>query len=286
MDERLGQALLLGAVQGVTEWLPISSEGVLTLLQLHLFGKGVAESIAYALWLHLGTLLAVVAYFRRELVALLRALPRWARRRAACPPRERALLDFLALSTLATGAVGAPLLTLSLRVELWGAAATALIGLLLIATGLLQRAAPRAGKAGKAGRRALEEVTIWDAGIVGALQGLAALPGVSRSGVTIAGLLLRGFSETDALRLSFLMSLPVIAGAQVVVELLKLVRLGPEGARALWGAEALLGLGASAALGWLTIAALMRLARRWPFWAVAVALGVLSLASALTLLPS
>ncbi len=271
----LWQALILGAVQGVTEWLPISSEGVLTLLQLHLFQRGVAESIAYALWLHMGTLIAVIVYFRGELAALLRVLPRWVLRRQACSLKERKLLDFLALSTLVTGAVGAPLLLLSLRVQLWGTAATALVGVLLIITGLLQRYAPRLGQ------RAVEQVSAWDAGLVGALQGLAALPGFSRSGFTISGLLLRGFSETAALRLSFLMSIPVIAGAQVLLELFRLLRLDPQSAQALWGLEALLGLSASATLGWLTIATLMQLARRWPFWAFAVALGVLSLASAL-----
>ncbi len=271
----LWQALILGAVQGVTEWLPVSSEGVLTLLQLHLFQRGIAESISYALWLHMGTLIAVIVYFRGELAALLRVLPQWALRRRDCPLKERKLLDFLALSTLATGLVGAPLLLLSLRVQLWGAAATAFIGVLLIITGLLQRYAPRLGQ------RTVEHVSAWDAGWVGALQGLAALPGFSRSGFTISGLLLRGFSETAALRLSFLMSIPVIAGAQVLLEFFQIVQLGPESAQTLWGPEALLGLSTSAALGWLTIATLMQLARRWPFWAFAIVLGILSLASAL-----
>lgn len=292
MDGRteLWEALLLGAVQGAAEWLPISSEGVLTLIQIHFLQKPLAESVAFAIWLHLGTLLAAVFYFRRELVQLIRALPRWAlpapapttaparARRGQLPDDERRLLDFLGLATLVTGLVGAPLLTVSLSLDLLSRWGTVIIGVLLIATGLIQLVAPR----GRLGERTAQQLNVRDALWAGLAQGLAALPGLSRSGLTISVLLLRGFRETEALRVSFLMSIPVTFAAQFLLKLLDWLRSSSEepliSTGALTGA---VGVLSAALVGWLTISALMGLARRLPFWAFAVGLGALSVLAAL-----
>ena len=267
------EALILGVVQGVAEWLPISSEGVLTLIQLQFFGRSLASSISVAVWLHLGTLLAAVLYFRRELWRLWRAFPDWALRRSGVPEVDRRLLNFLLISTIVTGLVGAPLLALSLSLNLLSRWGTAVIGTLLIGTGLIQLVAPRFGQ------RTLEHLDGKDAGTVGFMQGLAALPGLSRSGLTIATLLLRGYEETEALRISFLMSIPVIFGAQFLMEFLRLLTTPDEGIALSWPVAAV-GVASSALVGWLTISALIRLARRLPFWAFAMGLGVLSIAAA------
>lgn len=258
--------LVLGAIQGITEWLPVSSEGVLTLAQLHLLGRSFEESLSMAIWLHSGTLLAALIYFRAEIARLIRSLPAWTLRRVGAPKYERALLDFLAIATVATAAMGAPLLALSLEMELLSAAATALIGVLLIATGLVQIAVP------KFGERTIGQLTWKDAGIVGFVQGLAALPGLSRSGFTVAALLLRGYGEAEALTISFIMSIPVILGAQVLLEL--------GGPFAVDWTVAVAGLASSGAVGWATIALMIKLARSVPFWAFAIMLGLISLAAA------
>ncbi len=267
MMEQILEGLILGAVQGATEWLPISSEGALVLIQLHFFQRPPGESISFAVWLHLGTLLASVVYFRGELSHLLRSLPSWAFRREQLAVTERKFLDFLALSTITTGLVGAPLLLLSLDIGIYTALATALIGILLIITGLIQWHAPRLGQ------YTMAHLSGQDALLVGLMQGLSALPGLSRSGLTISALLLRGYQETEALRISFIMSIPVILGAQVLLELRSALLFD-------WAAS-LAGLGSALIVGWLTIAALMRLARQLPFWAFAIALGLLSLVAAL-----
>ena len=274
------EALLLGAVQGAAEWLPISSEGVLTLIQIHVLQRPPAESVAFAIWLHLGTLLAAVGYFRREILHLIRVLPKWLslRHRDRMPAIDRKLLDFLGIATVLTGLVGAPLLALSLSLDLLSRWGTAIIGVLLIVTGLIQLAAPR----WKLGGRTVPELSVRDALWVGFAQGLAALPGLSRSGLTISVLLLRGFRETEALRLSFLMSIPVIFAAQFLLKLLEL--LGPADGEPLMNTAALpsaVGVLSAALVGWLTISALMGLARRLPFWAFAIGLGVLSVLAAL-----
>ena len=275
------EALLLGAVQGAAEWLPISSEGVLTLIQLHVLQRPLAESVAFAIWLHLGTLLAAVGYFRRELLQLTKALPRWIlpAHRGDLSDTDRKLLDFLGVATVLTGLVGAPLLALSLSLDPLSRWGTALIGALLIGTGLIQLIAPRR----KLGGRTVLGLSVRDALWAGLAQGLAALPGLSRSGLTISILLLRGFRETEALRLSFFMSIPVIFAAQFLLKLLELFRASTAGtpllsAGALAGAAGVLS---AALVGWLTISALMGLARRLPFWAFAIGLGVFSLIAAL-----
>ena len=268
MDEAL-RMLILGTIQGVAEWLPVSSEGVLTLVQLYAFDTSFEASLGIALWLHLGTVLAAVVYFRREVVHIVGKLPTWALRRGQLSDDDRRLMDFLAIATAVTGGLGLPLLAISLQADLVMRAATALIGALLILTGVLQRVARQFGT------RTSRDVRAGDAVLTGLMQGLAVLPGVSRSGFTVAALLFRRVEETEALRLSFLMSIPVIAGAQVLVELGGYVEMA-------W-TPALVGTLASALVGWATIAGLIRVARTLPFWAVAVGLGALSLIAALAI---
>lgn len=268
MSETL-QVLILGVIQGIAEWLPVSSEGVLTLVQLHVFDRSFEASLGTALWLHLGTVLAAIVYFRSEVAHIVGKLPMWAMRHRDLPDDDRRLMDFLALATVATGVVGLPLLALSFQADPLMRAATALIGALLILTGVLQRVARQFGT------RSSSDAGRADALLTGLMQGLAVLPGVSRSGFTVAALLFRRFEETEALRLSFLMSIPVIAGAQVLVELGGFVEMD-------WP-TALVGTAASALVGWATIAGLIRVARTLPFWAFAVGLGALSLLAALVM---
>lgn len=263
------QMLILGAIQGIAEWLPVSSEGVLTLVQLHVFGETFQTSLGTALWLHLGTLLAALVYFRVEVSHIVGQLPTWVIRHGELRDDDRRLMDFLAVATMATGVIGLPLLAISFQADLVMRAATALIGALLIITGLLQRAARQFGT------RMANGAGLGDAVLTGLMQGLAVLPGVSRSGFTVAALLFRRFDEAEALRLSFLMSIPVIAGAQVLVELGGFVDMD-------WP-TALVGTATSMLVGWGTIAGLIRVARTLPFWVVAVGLGALSLIAALTM---
>jgi len=146
--------------------------------------------------------------------------------------------------------------------DLTGGAFVALVGGLLILTGLLQRFA--------------ESVTFdpratpdWlDAILVGALQGLAILPGVSRSGTTVSALLLRGHEGESSLRLSFLLSIPAALAANVLV-------LVDDGVPAISPSAAVLALAVSAVVGYLTVGALVALVRRVPFWAVCVGFGSL-----------
>ena len=258
------QGLILGAVQGIAEWLPVSSKGIVTLILVNAFGMQFKEAFFLAIWLHLGTLLAAVFYFRRELWEMIKCLPAYIRdiRHPAATEQGR-LITFLVIGTIVTGAVGGPLILFSLdNLQLGGALLTALIGLFLIITGLVQRFAIKsAGDADK-------PLRIIDALWVGLAQALAAFPGFSRSGMSVSALLLLRYSGRQSLRLCFLMSIPIILVAEVGLGLIQGISVD----------EAYVaGLISAAVVGFLTIKALMKVALVLPFWIFCIALGLLSL---------
>ncbi|MFD1644081.1 undecaprenyl-diphosphate phosphatase [Haloarchaeobius litoreus] len=264
MDSEVLVALVVGVLQGIFEWLPVSSEGNVTVV-LTALGSEPEVALQYSLFLHVGTALAATVYYRDTLAEVGWTL---AELRPGEPFRdETATLSFLVLATLASGIVGiaAYLAIEGLVSELTGGAVVALIGLLLVATGILQRVAESRGVS----RR--ETPTAVDAVLVGALQGLAILPGVSRSGTTVSALLLRGYEGEASFRLSFLLSVPAALGAGVlaVVDGGGLPTLNP--------AAAALALATAAVVGYLTIDALMRVVRRVAFWGICVGLGLLAM---------
>lgn len=256
-------AVLVGLVQGLLEWLPVSSEGAVALLAAVVGGFTPAAAVQFGLFLHLGTAVAAMAYYRDEIVELLVDLRRWRPRSAFST--ETADLSFLVLATLATGVTGIPaLLALeSLLTEFEGAAFVALIGALLVVTGLVQRFAETISL----GDRTFPN---WlDALLVGGFQGFTILPGISRSGTTVSALLLRGHEGEASLRLSFLLSIPAsIAAAGIVVV--------KDGLPAIDPLAGLLALVVSAIVGYLAVDTLVRVVRKVPFWSVCVGFGALA----------
>ena len=105
------EPILLGIIQGVTEWLPVSSEGISSLVMMNFFGKSLSESVFLSIWLHTGTLLAALIYFRKDVWNLVKNLPKYSFR----GNEYNDLTTFLIISTLFTGLVGAPLLLLGLE---------------------------------------------------------------------------------------------------------------------------------------------------------------------------
>lgn len=251
-------AVVLGTVQGVLEWLPVSSEGGVALVSTAL-GAGPAASVRFALFLHLGTALAATTFYRDDLRHLLSLVSGWHPPRAFTPRDGH--LTFLAASTFISGLVGvaAYVLFLDAVTSVTGGAFVALIGALVVVTGGIQRAADAVSL-----ERAVPPRTV-DAVLVGVGQGLAVLPGISRSGTTVGLLLLRGHDGETALRLSFLLSVPASVGAGA----LAIVDSGLGDSPAAWGIALLV----SAAVGYLTIGALMAVVRRVAFWAVCIGVG-------------
>lgn len=221
------QGILLGLVQGLAEFLPVSSSGHLVLVQ-RLFGLS-EGALSFDLALHLATALALAWTLRRELLFM-----------AAHPFSRLTLL--VALSALPTAAIG---LALKDPVEALFASGRSL-GLEFVFTGLVLLAAEAIQARRKATRR-LEEAGWLDAVLVGAAQGVAVLPAVSRSGLTLAAGLARGLDRPAAVRFSFLASIPPVLGA-ALLDLKDLLEAG-RGAAGLGAAGAAGGGAAGALLG-------------------------------------
>jgi len=259
--------IVLGIIQGIAEWLPVSSEGLIVLAKTHFFPSagGFNETIEIALFLHLGTVLAAVIYFRRDILTLLKALPQLARNTAR--EEDRKLLSFLIVSTILSGALGLTLLkTLAHLFEdnaTPAAAINILVGACLLITGTLEL------RAGQKGTRTDRDLKPVDGIILGIAQGFAALPGLSRSGLTVSALLLRQFEKTVALRLSFLMSILIVLAGNVILNADKGV-ISP---------ASLTGLLLSFAFGLATIHALLIMARKINFGWFVIVFGILTLIS-------
>ncbi len=204
-----GTALLLAVVQGLTEFLPVSSSGHLALFQSfleRLEGRPLAEALAFDVILHVGTMLAVLVYFRADLRRLLAGLAPGSGEDGRGSRRE---IAFLALSLAPTAVVGLALRHVAdtlLNRPVVVAALVGVTGLLLIGTRLLSRR-PEITR---------PHLTWSQALLMGAAQGMAVLPGLSRSGLTIVAGLAGGLPPMAAFRLSFLMSIPTIAGAAML----------------------------------------------------------------------
>jgi len=249
------QALVLGIVQGLTEFLPISSSAHLILVPW-LFGwpePGLAFNVA----LHLGTLSAVLVYFSGDLLTIARGwLTGLAQRRPLGSPEARIGWAVL-IGSVPAGVVGVLLNDAIDQYFHSGGGGTLAIGLtavLLMALGAALWLAERAGRRS----RSLTEVGLRDGFLVGVAQALALLPGVSRSGSTITAGLFLGFQRAAAARFSFILGIPAIVGAGML-ETMHLLRTGlPASERTLF----VVGMAASAVTGFLAIAFLLRFLQR------------------------
>ena len=204
------QAIVLAIVQGLSEFLPISSSGHLILLP-HFFGWE-DQGLAFDVALHIGTLIAVVVYFRRPLTAMTLAWFTSLKRREATP--DSRLAWCVILGTVPVGLVGLAFggaIEANLRNPLFVAGTLTFFGILM-------------WLADKLGRQSLDEYSVgWrQAVIIGCAQALALMPGTSRSGITITAGLGLGLTRSAAARFSFLLAVPGIALAGAY-ELLKLL---------------------------------------------------------------
>lgn len=237
------EAILWGLVQGLTEFLPVSSSGHLVLVPA--FFDLEPPDLATSAVLHLGTLLAVVGYYRQDLLRLARF------RRDATARRILLLLAIGTLPALAGILLEEPLDRLQ-RSTTAVAVALLVTGVVLLGSGLIR---VRSG--------ALEEARPRDAVAVGLAQVTALVPGISRSGVTITAGLSRGLRPVEAARFSFLLGVPTIAGAGLV----QAWRLAGEGG---FRPEMVAALLAAAVSGYAAIAILLRLLARIGLRAFAV----------------
>lgn len=273
-------ALILAVVQGVTEFLPISSSGHLVLGQAFL---GIEDpNLLFDIVLHVGTLLAVMFFYRESIVAIvadsatgLRAFARTRSSDDLFAGEGARIALFVLIATIPTGIIGlglervidpdsgARLITAPVVCGL-----LLLNGCILITHRWIRERAPRASNA-----LLLWNFTLVGAVVVGVAQGFAVLPGISRSGSTITAALLMGSTRTEAARFSFLLSIPAILGA-LVLKFDPAVFAGHGVATA-----AIFGLGAvvAAVVGYFCLRLLVLLLERaqfhhfaWYCWAVGI----------------
>jgi len=260
------ETICLGIIQGLTEFLPVSSSGHLVVAK-HLLGFREPELLLDTA-LHFGTLMAVCLYFRSDLwqmIAGLGQLIRPGRDGMDIPGHQATLALMVAVGSIPTGLIG--IVFKGPLESLFGSAAT--VGMMLMATGIIvgiTRFIPQSY-----GRR--DRVTVLLALAIGTAQGLAIVPGISRSGATIVCGLLLGLNRDLAGRFSFILCIPAIVGAL-------LLQLDMGAVNRVGAAALIVGFAASALVGFLALKLLMRMVRQGQLYYFAPycwALGILTL---------
>jgi len=255
----VGTAVVLGAVQGLTEFLPISSDGHVALFAM-LFGVSDELPLSMVVMLHLGTLLATLVAFREDVALLAKdTLSGLREPRAFLATPSGKLVAGILIASVPTALIG---LAIEDHVEGW-ARVPWIVGACLLLSAVAVFATRRGG--GEA-----EVLPPWQALFIGVAQGLAVLPGLTRSGSTIAVAMLLGLTGPAAFRFSFLLSLPAIFGATLLKarDYEELAALGPG---VIAGALTALVVG-YLALRWLR--SIVNQGRFWTFGLYLVPLGL------------
>ncbi|MDY5047748.1 MAG: undecaprenyl-diphosphate phosphatase [Treponema porcinum] len=259
------QGILLGILQGIAEFLPISSSGHLAVVQ-KLFGLEEVP-LLFDIMLHLATLLAVVLYFRKKIWTLLCVFGRLIARRPApkavnkddllCGTEARGRMTILAviITTVVTGAIGVftskLIPDMPVKVTCAGFIVTAI---LLVFSSIIER---RNSGAVKNSAEKNDGIKWYQAIVIGVMQGIGTLPGISRSGSTIAGSQLCGVNRAAAGEYSFIVSIPAILGA-FLLELKDFAEVGST----VGAAPVIAGCAAAFAWGYISLAVLMKIIRK------------------------
>lgn len=199
-------AIVLGIIQGLTEFLPVSSSAHLVIIPWFFKWDGIVNSIAFDVALHLGTLLALLIYFRNDWIEILRTLP-----------RKDSMVWKLLIGTIPAGIAG-----FFFHDFFESARSPLLIVLTLCFVSLLMISSERSYNEQKSS--GMERLGIFDSFFIGIAQAFALIPGVSRSGITIIAGLKRGLRRDSSARFSFLLSTPAVLGANML-EARKLMKI-------------------------------------------------------------
>jgi undecaprenyl-diphosphatase len=248
-------AIFLGIMQGLFEWLPISSQGQIAALSIQFFGVPAEQAIEYAVLLHAGTLLSAIVYFRKEISEIIQG-------------QHKQLRKFIFIAVLATTITALPSYLLLKSFSASSVAMLFLIAIMLLVTGAIQKK----NNSSKTSRKKAE-LNSKNSVILGLAQGFSALPGISRSGVTTAALLFEGFSPEKAFRISFLLSIPSVLLAELAFGTIEGFTIDT---------NAILALAFAFLAGIVSIHALLKIAKRIDFSIFCIAFGLIYLAIAIT----
>lgn len=258
--------IILGAVQGIVEWLPLSSEGVLVLIQNNFFSTSFTESVSIALWLHLGTVFSAIIYLWSDVKKISVETYKVVTKFEGNP--DTFLVTYwlaVLVSFLVAGIVFFGFRHTFENVNIGSQVINIIIGLMLLVTSALFFY----GNKSKQKEELKKVPTILDAILTGIGQGLAVIPGISRSGTTTAVLLIRQVSEEKALRFSFLIGIPIVLAGNILLQLTSFSI----------SIASIIGLITSFVFGLISIHYLLKLARHISFgWLVGV-FGLLTILS-------
>lgn len=255
--EDILRAIVLGIIQGLTEFLPISSSGHLIVAR-DLFDWQFADDLTFDVALHLGTTAAVLVFFRNEWSYMIRGGIARVLNQAGPESQLGTVYDGRLLFLLVLASV--PTAIFGIIVDVWfedELRDPIVVGAMLIAIGLVIYAAERVSTR----TRSIESTRWGDAAVIGVAQALSLVPGTSRSGVTISAGLMRGFNRNHAARFSFLLATPAIIGAG-------LLKTGEAIAEGIPSGDAdIIAVGAlvSAVVGFVSIGWLLRLVQTRTF---------------------
>ncbi len=265
------QAFILGIVQGLTEFLPVSSSGHLIFIPKFL--GWVDQGVMFDVFIHIATLIAVVVFFRKKLWGIVKSCVQY-KSTAVEDKQNRKLFGLMLLSTIPAVVVG---LTLSNWIETYSRSAM-IVGVDMIFWGVvLWFAEWYANKQSAKNSKKLSEVNAKQAGAMGLAQALAAVfPGTSRSGITMTTGMFGGLSKKTAAEFSFLMSIPIIALAGAS-DVLKMVKYGTEGIGPM---PLAVGFFAALISGFFALSLLLKVIEKWslkPFVVYRIIIGILIL---------
>ncbi len=259
--------LLLAFLQGVLEWLPVSSEGQIITVSTLLGIDDPTSALDLALWLHLGTLIAVSVKYHKEIFLYIN-------------PRIRDPVTvqwrwFLVLSTIGTIIIGVPCYLLFVSyLELTtsvGEYIMLIIGVALLVTAGLLFYAKKQQKSGKQ----IEDLSKKEMTLIGLFQGFTIIPGISRSGVTMSSLFLLSVDKEEAIKGSFIMSIPAVLGGFILNLSFRLFNN-----ESIFPAEwwmIVLAVMITAIIGYLTMELFILIARKYNFAIVCIILGILTI---------
>lgn len=280
------QGILLGILQGIAEFLPISSSGHLAVAQ-KLFGLSDVP-LLFDIVLHLATLAAVILYFRKKIAKLFVILWQWLMHKTSAEDgddtdilsgnteRGRRTIIAVFVTTVVTGAIGVftskLIPDMSLKVTAGGFIVTAA---LLIISAFIEKRRKAVQKTFSSASDMHKGINVAQAALIGVMQGIGTFPGISRSGSTIAGALFGGLDRAAAGEYSFIVSIPAILGA-FVLELKDLDKVGTS----IGAAPVIAGCAAAFAWGYISLTVLMKIIKKgrleW-FAAYLIPLGIAGL---------
>ena len=252
--------IVVALLQGFVEWLPISSEGQVIFFVNNFTEISLDEALTLAVWLHLGTALAVVARYPRIMLDIISL-------------RDKTLVRLLLIATVATAVTAIPLyIFLKQSINVFqGEILNALVGVLLLLTALALYLPTR--QLGDSGPVDVKTPTDREALLTGLVQGTSVLPGLSRSGVTVSALLMQKVDRETALRFSFLLSVPAVVGVLALEILTGNTIPASVGLFDLVVIEAIVFV-----VGLASMELLLRLARRINFWKLCLILACMAIA--------